>query len=300
MKAISQTRFGGPEVLATVEVPTPAPRTTQVLIRMGATSVNPVDWKRRAGRATAFGEPPFTLGFDVSGTVVEVGAEVTRFRPGDEVFGMIHSRTGTYSEYVLASADTLAPRPPSLDHVLAAALSTAGLTAWQALELSGLRHGERVLIHAAAGGVGHVAVQLAAHRGAHVVGTARTANHAFLRTLGVAETIDYTAVDFVDAAGEVDVVLDLVGRDYGQRSLRVLASGGRYVSTQESDAEGDARAQRLTARPSPEQLGMLGKLCDSGQLRVHVDRVLSLADVAEAHRLAESGQLRGKIALTPW
>ncbi|MCX4091950.1 NADP-dependent oxidoreductase [Nocardia sp. alder85J] len=300
MKAVGQRSLGGPEVLETVEVPCPAPRAGQVLIRLGATSVNPADCKLRAGAVTFLGEPPFTLGFDVSGTVTEIGDGVTEFRSGDEVFGMVHSRTGTYGEYVLARADSLAARPASLDHVHAAALPTAALTAWQALELAGLRAGERILIHAAAGGVGHLAVQFAALRGAHVVGTARAANHDFLRDLGAHELIDYTTTDFTTTIADVDVVLDLVGGGYGSRSLRVLRTGGRYVTAQSSDAGDDPRAARVTGRPSPADLTAIGKLVDAGLVRVRIDRVLSLAEAAEAHRLSESGRVRGKLVLTPW
>lgn len=300
MKAISQNTLGGPDVLETVELPRPVPRSGQVLVRMCATSVNPADWKLRSGFVTHFGEPPFTLGFDVSGIVVEAGAEVGRFRPGDEVFGMVYSRTGTYSEYVLAGADMLAPRPASLDHVAAGALPTAGLTAWQALDLAGLRDGERILIHAAAGGVGHLAVQFAKITGAYVIGTARAANHDFLRALGADELIDYTTVDFTEAVSDVDVVLDLVGGDYGARSLRVLRPDGRYVGAQDSNAEADPRYRRVTGRLSPADLTAIAALVDAGRLRVQVDRVMSLADAAEAHKLSESGRVRGKIVLIPW
>lgn len=300
MRVVSQRTLGGPDVLEPIEVPRPTPRAGQVLIRSGATSVNPVDCKLRAGHVTFLGEPPFTLGFDVSGTVTEVGDDVTEFRSGDEVFGMVHSRTGAYGEYVLARADTLAQRPASLDHVSAAALPTAALTAWQALELAGLRSGERILIHAAAGGVGHLAVQFARLRGAHVTGTARADNHEFLRDLGADELIDYSASDFTTAVATVDVVLDLVGGDYGSRSLRVLGPGGRYVTAQQSDAGDDPRAALVTGRPSPADLSAIGKLVDAGRVRVHIDRVLSLAEVSTAHRLSESGRVRGKLVLTPW
>lgn len=300
VKAISQNTLGGPDVLETVDLPRPVPRPGQVLVRMCATSVNPADWKLRSGLVTHLGEPPFTLGFDVSGIVAEVGAEVGRFRPGDEVFGMVYSRTGTYSEYVLAGADMLAPRPASLDHVPAGALPTAGLTAWQALDLAGLREGERILIHAAAGGVGHLAVQFAKNRGAYVIGTARAANHDFLRALGADELIDYTTVDFTEAVSDVDVVLDLVGGDYGARSLRVLRPDGRYVGAQASDAATDPRYRRVTGQPSPADLTAMAALVDAGRLRVQVDRVMSLADAAEAHKLSESGRVRGKIVLIPW
>lgn len=300
MKAISQAVFGGPEVLETVEVPKPSPRAGQVLVRMYATSVNPADWKQRSGLGSYLREPPFTLGFDVAGTVEAVGAEVGEFRPGDEVHGMVASRTGTYSEYVLARAETLALRPSALDHIRAAAIPTAGLTAWQSLDRSGLRSGERILIHAAAGGVGHLAVQFARLRGAEVIATARLVNHEFVRSLGADEVIDYTTTDFTEAAQDVDVVLDLVGGDYGPRSLRVLRAGGRVVGTQASDAEADPRYERVMGRPDASDLKAIGALCDQQEIRVHIDRVLPLTEIADAHRLSESGRVRGKIVLTPW
>ncbi|WP_216893915.1 NADP-dependent oxidoreductase [Nocardia alni] len=300
MKVVSQKDLGGPDVLETIEVPLTAPRRGQVLIRLAATSVNPVDCKLRAGQVGFLGEPPFTLGFDVCGTVAEVGDEVTEFGSGDQVFGMVHSRTGTYCEYVIARADHLTARPADLDILTAAALPTAALTAWQALELAGLGSGERILIHAAAGGVGHLAVQFAKLRGARVIGTARAVNHTFLRNLGIDEAIDYTTTDFATAVDDVDVVLDLVGGDYGSRSLRVLNAGGRYITAQQSDVGDDCRAAQVTGRPSRSDLSEIGTLVRAGQARVHIDRAISLADVAEAHRLSETGRVRGKLVLTPW
>ncbi len=232
MKAISQDILGGPEVLRTVEAPRPTPRTGQVLVRMCATSVNPVDCKLRAGVVTHLGPPPFTLGFDLSGTVVEIGPEVESFQPGDEVFGMIFSKKGAYGEFALANADTLALRPANLDPIHAGVLPTAALTAWQAINLADVHNGERVLIHAAAGGVGHLAVQFAHRRGAHVIGTARTVNHNFLRALGADELVDYTESDFAASVQEVDAVIDLVGGAYGSRSLRILRADGRYIDAQ--------------------------------------------------------------------
>ncbi|MFC4376249.1 zinc-binding dehydrogenase [Nocardia halotolerans] len=300
MRTVSQDAFGGPEVLRTIEAPRPVLLAGEVLIRMAATSVNPVDTKARSGAVRYLGEPPFTLGFDVAGTIVEVGAEVDAFAPGDEVFGMVASRTGTYSEYVVAGTDTIAPRPHRVSALQAAALPTAGSTAWQALRLAGLSDGERILIHAGAGGVGHLAVQLATLRGAHVAATARAANHAFLRELGAAEVIDYQSVDFEKVVTDVDVVLDLVGGGYGSRSLRVLRPGGRYVTAQGSDAADDPRCRRVTGRPSIDDLSALADLVGDGRLRVHIDRVMSLTEIAEAHRLSESGRTRGKIVLVPW
>ncbi|MQY27331.1 2-haloacrylate reductase [Nocardia sp. RB56] len=287
-------------MLETIEVPRPEPRAGHVVVRLGATSVNPVDCKLRSGAVTFLGEPPFTLGFDLSGTVVDVGDGVTEFRSGDEVFGMVHSRTGTYSEYVLARAGSLAPRPANVDHHTAAALPTAALTARQALDLAKVVAGERVLIHAAAGGVGHLAVQLAVLRGARVICTARAANHEFLRDLGADEVIDYTATDFTTAVRDVDVVLDLVGGDYGSRSLRVLRPDGRYVTAQQSDAGEDPRVALVTGAPSPAQLAEIGELVGAGRVRVHIDQAIPLAQAGKAHELSESGRVRGKLVLTPW
>ncbi|WP_216898522.1 NADP-dependent oxidoreductase [Nocardia alni] len=298
MRAITQNRFGGPDVLETVEVPRPTPGPGEVLVRVTATSVNPADWKLRSGEVTRLGEPPFTLGFDVSGTVVEAVGDVTELRPGDQVFGMFLTRFGAYAEYVAVPANLLAIRPGRLDDADAAALPTAALTAWQAL--ADLRAGQRILIHAAAGGVGHLAVQIAKARGAYVIGTARTVNHVFLRSLGADELIDYTVVDFAEAVHEVDVVLDLIGGDYGQRSLRTLRADGRYIDAQGSDAEGDPRYVRFYVTPSGTDAHELGNLAAQGKLRVDIARVMPLADVAEAHKLSESGRVRGKIVLTPW
>ncbi len=300
VKAIGQRGLGGPDVLETIEVPTPEPGRGEVLVRMGATSVNTVDCKLRSGRVTFLGPPPFTVGFDLSGTVVKVGLGVTEFATGEAVFGMVHSRTGTYSEYVVARADSLGLRPPGLDDIRAAALPTAASTAWQGLAAANLRAGERVLVHAAAGGVGHFAVQFARQRGAYVIGTARAVNHEFLRGLGVDEVIDYTATDFTTALDGLDVVFDLVGGAYGQRSLQVLRTDGRYITAQESDAVADPRCRKITARPRPAELVGIGELAAAGDLRIHLDRVLPLNDVALAHTLSESGHSRGKVVLTPW
>lgn len=300
MRIISQQRFGGPEVLEAGQAPVPVPGQGEVLLRLGATAVNPVDCKLRAGRVRFLGDPPFTLGFDISGTIVETGAGVTGMKPGDRVFGMIHSRTGTYSEFVVARADALAPCPPGVDHVTAAALPTAALTARQALDAADPKPGETVLVHAAAGGVGHFAVQFAEHRGAHVIGTARASNHRFVRELGAAEVIDYTTTDFTAALDRVDVVLDLVGGAYGRRSLRVLRDNGRYITVQESDAVGDVRFRRVTGRPAPALLTEIGAAVAAGRVGVHVDRALTLDEVQESHRLSESGRVRGKLVLTPW
>lgn len=297
MKAISQRSIGGPDVLETVEVPIPRPAPGEVLVRVAASGVNPADWKLRSGAVTVLGPPPFTLGFDFSGTVRELGEGVTEFGVGDEVFGMVLSRDGAYAEYVVVPVAALAPKPATLDHVHAAALPTAVLTAWQAL--TEVRPGDRVLIHAAAGGVGHLAVQIASAAGAHVIGTARAANHEFLRELGAHELIDYTTTDFTTAVTDIDLAYDLVGGDYSVRSLVVLRPDGRVVDAQGEPID-DPRYHRHYVRVSGADLREITPLIEAGKLRVEVERVLPIADVVEAHKLSESGRVRGKIVLTTW
>jgi NADPH:quinone reductase-like Zn-dependent oxidoreductase len=284
-----------------------------VLVRVRAAGVNPADWKIRSGQVTRFGEPPFTLGLDVCGVVEAVGEQVTRFRPGDEVYGVTLPPRGAYAEYAVAPVGTLAAKPPSLDSVHAAALPVAALTAWQALvRTADVRAGQRVLVHAAAGGVGHLAVQIAKARGAHVIGTARTGNHAFLRELGADQLVDYTAVDFAATVTGVDVVLDTVGGDYGPRSLDTLAPGGLLVDvtgSTGSDAHRDAVRARAGERglrftefgftPSGTDLDAITALVEQGELRAAVDQVLPLEHAALAHERSETNRAKGKIVLTP-
>lgn len=298
MLAITQQTFGGPEVLEIVEVDRPSAGPGEVVVRVAATGMNAADWKLRSGLVRKLGDPPFTLGFDVSGIVDAVGAGVERFRVGDEVYGMVLSRSGGYAEYVVAQADILAPKPAILDHIHAAAVPTAVLTAWQGL--TEVVAGQRVLVHAAAGGVGHFAVQIAKDRGAYVIGTARAANHEFLREIGADEVIDYTTTDFAEVVRDVDVVFDLVGGDYGSRSLPVLAADGRLIDAQGNDAEDDPRYERLYVDPSGRDLGELAAWFEAGRLHVEIDQVLPMAEVVKAHHLSESGRVRGKIVLVPW
>lgn len=308
MHAIRQRAFGGPEVLEFVEVDRPVPGPDDVLLRVLATSVNPADWKIRSGTAALPVQPPFVPGFDVSGVVEQVGDRVTRFRPGDEVHGMPTPFAGTYAEYVRAPAADLAAKPAGLDHVQAGAMPAVGLTAWQALvRIARIQVGQRVLIHAAAGGIGHIAIQIAKAHGAHVIGTARAANHAFLRDLGADELIDYTVEDFATAARDIDVVFDNIGDAYGARSLDTLVPGGHLVSaiwdrpgvTSEQVAERGLRFDPVQVAPSAADLEELNKLVDRGLLRVHVERTLPLRDAAKAQELSETGPVRGKLVLVP-
>ncbi|MFI2410854.1 NADP-dependent oxidoreductase [Streptomyces sp. NPDC018947] len=307
MRAVSQDTLGGPEVLREVRLERPEPRPNEVLVRVRAAGVNPTDWKHRANGGF-LGEPPFVLGWDVSGVVEAVGIGVAAFRPGDEVFGMLSYPFGhgSHAEYVTAPARTFVRKPAAVDHVQAGALPLVSLTAWQALvERAGVRQGQRVLIHAAAGGVGHVAVQIAKARGAYVIGTASAGKHEFLRSLGVDEPVDYRETDVTEAVKDVDVVLDTLGGETSLRSLRVLRPGGIVVSIlpvgsdefyEEAERLG-VRAVRMLVDADRADLQEIAGLVESGALRPTIERTFPLAEAAEAHRLGESGRTTGKLVL---
>lgn len=310
MRAVTQRAFGGPEVLEVVETERPLPLPSEVLVRVRATAVNPVDASIRAGSFPLLGEPPFVLGWDVSGVVEEVVPGVTRFQPGDEVYGMplFPRAAGGYAEYVAAPSRQIARKPAALGHAEAAALPLVGLTAWQGLvDAAGVREGDRVLVHGAGGGLGHVAVQIAKARGAHVVATASAGKHAFVRSLGADEVIDYRTDDFTEATGDLDIVYDAVGGGYGERSLRVLRPGGLLVTAVDREdaalaaaaAAAGRRFAGISVEPDHTALEALTALVDDGLLRPHVAHVLPLADAAKAHELVESGHTQGKIVLTP-
>ncbi|WP_055421187.1 NADP-dependent oxidoreductase [Streptomyces pactum] len=307
MRAISQDVLGGPEVLKEVRPQRPEPRPNEVLVRVRAAGVNPTDWKHRANGGF-LGEPPFVLGWDVSGVVEAVGIGVAAFRPGDEVFGMLSYPFGhgSHAQYVTAPARTFTHKPAGIDHVQAGALPLVSLTAWQALvERADVQPGQRVLIHAAAGGVGHVAVQIAKARGAHVIGTASAGKHAFLRSLGADEAVDYRETDFAEAVKDVDVVLDTIGGDTSLRSLRVLRPGGVVVSilpvgTDEFYAEAErlgVRAVRMLVDADRADMREIAGLVESGKLRATVAQTFPLADAAQAHALGETGRTTGKLVL---
>jgi NADPH:quinone reductase-like Zn-dependent oxidoreductase len=309
MRAISQRVFGGPEVFEVIETDRPAPGPGEVLVRVHATGVNPADWKRRSGLVRMFGEPPFTVGLDLAGVVEAAGDQVTRFAPGDDVYGNVLPPGGAYAEYVAVPEDSLALTPTSLDHVYAAALPTAALTAWQSLvSIADVRAGQRVLIHAAAGGVGHLAVQIAKARGAYVMGTARRDKHDFLRDLGADELIDYTTTDFAAKARDLDVVLDPISGQYGPRSLDTLRPDGILLDIRGSGPNGSAVREQAATRgvryvefvftPSGSDLEDISGLVESGALRVVVDETLPLEEAAKAHELSETGRVKGKIVLT--
>jgi NADPH:quinone reductase-like Zn-dependent oxidoreductase len=307
------TALGGPEVLQLQDVERPEPIPTEVLVRITAAGINPVDWKTRqhGGFRSAVGDPPLILGWDIAGVVEEVDPDVTRFAPGDRVFGMpwFPRVAGGYAEFATSPARQLARTPAALSDVQAGGLPLAGLTAWQALvDVAQVGEGTRVLIHAAAGGVGHLAVQIARARGAHVIGTAREEKHEFLADLGVDQPIDYSAGPFEEAVSDVDVVLDLVGgEDYGLRSLGALREGGLWISipvdvpdaVRSAAREQSKRAVSFLVEPDYAGLEALAELADQGKLTVEIEQTYPLAQAAEAHRRLEDGRARGKIVLIP-
>jgi NADPH:quinone reductase-like Zn-dependent oxidoreductase len=307
MRAIRQETLGGPEVLELVEVPRPSPIPTEVLVRTVAAGVNPVDWKSRA-RGGFLGEPPFTVGWDVAGVVEEVGYGVTRFAVGDRVFGMprFPREAAAYAEYVTSPSRQLARIPDDLGDVEAGALPLAGLTAWQALvETADVRPGQRVLVLAAAGGVGHLAVQIAKARGAYVLGTARAEKHPFLTDLGVDEAIDYPSENVAERARDVDVVLDAVGGDAASGALRSVRDGGVVVTLSGTsvgplrELAGDrVRVGGILVEPDRAGLDAIAELAAAGALRPHVSHTFPLADAARAHELGETGRTQGKLVLT--
>lgn len=310
MRAVSQRSYGGPEVLEVVETGLPTPGPGEALVRVHAAGVNPADWRIRSGMLRKFGAPPLTLGLDLCGVVEAVGEQTTRFRTGDEVYGCAFPPRGAYAEYVVASAEALATAPATIDHVHAAALPVAALTAWQSLvRVAGVGTGQRVLIHAAAGGIGHLAVQIAKARGAYVIGTAREGKHAFLRDLGADELIDYTTTDFAALARNIDVVLDPISGDYGPRSLDTLTPNGILIDVRGTGPDRTAVREQATAHglrfvefgftPAGADLDRVTDLVERGSLRVAVDQVLPLEDAAKAHELSETNHVKGKIVLTP-
>ncbi|MFF2143198.1 NADP-dependent oxidoreductase [Kitasatospora sp. NPDC058190] len=306
MRAIVQKEFGGPEVLQLTDVERPKPLSGEVLVRVRAAGVNPVDVAVRAGAFPLLGEPPFTVGWDISGVVEEAGPGA-RYRVGEEVYGMpfFPRSAGGYAEYVAAPSRQLARKPASLDHTQAAALPLAALTAWQGLvDLAKIGEGDRVLVHRAAGGVGHLAVQIAKARGAYVIGLAREPKHAFLRELGADEVIDYRTTDYTEAVEDVDIVFD--SSSEGTRALEVLKPGGTLVTimehgNQELAAAVEAAGRRfagVSVEPDYASLEAIAALVDEGRIRPYVAATFPLAEAGRAHELVGSGTVQGKVVLT--
>jgi NADPH:quinone reductase-like Zn-dependent oxidoreductase len=298
MQAVLIRETGSPDVLHYEEADRPEPGDGEVLIRVSAVSVNPVDWKQRRGLTQT--DVPAVLGRDVSGTVEVSRAE--DFADGDEVFGMAAS--GGYAEFTTASAAAIAKKPAGVSHEQAAALPVAGMTAWQALfDGGGLEGGQAALIAGAAGGVGHLAVQFAKRAGARVIGIGSSRNRDFVLGLGADEYVDYTEQDVGQAVSGVDLALDTVGGDTTQSLVPTVREGGIIVTIasappEEAARERGVRAELFVMSPSPDQLARIAELVAAGEVRVELSEVLPLSEVQRAHEHSESGHTRGKIVLT--
>lgn len=305
MKAVRFHAYGEPANLVYEDVPRPQPKLGQVLIRVAAAGVNPLDWKIRSGymKAMMNFSLPLILGMDVSGTVVETGSD-SKFEIGQEVYGTANlSISGAYAEFALADETTLALKPQTLTHVQAASIPVVAMTAWQALfEVGQLSPLQTVLIHAAAGGVGMFAVQLAKVRGANVIGTASAPNLDFISSLGADRAIDYQTTPFEQEVSNADIVLDTIGGDTQDRSWSVLKPQGILISTlsppsQSIAASKGVRAAMVMVQPQTSMLTEIANLLDSGQIKTFVDRIIPLSDARQAHELSQSGHLRGKLVL---
>ncbi len=301
MKAIRIHEFGGPEVLKYEDVPEPKPGSGEIRIRVIAAGVNPVDWKVRRGGMNL--PLPMTMGIDVAGVVDVLAADVNAFQPGDQVFAKVSLGPGGYAEYTVTNASQAALKPRSIGFIEAAAIPTAGLTAWQSLfDIAGLAKGQSVLIHGAAGGVGSFAVQFAKWKGAHVIGTASAGNAQFLKSIGADVVIDYKTQRFEDVAHNIDVVLDTIGGDTFERSWGVLKPGGFLVTTVANVPEGAAeahgvRAKRIVSQADGRELAQIAAVIDEGYIKPMVTTVLPLSEARKAQEMSESRHTRGKIVL---
>lgn len=307
MKAVRFHAYGGPEVLVYEDAPKPEPATGEVVVKVHATSVNPIDWKIRAGHMKGFREYPlpFILGWDVSGVIESCGADVTQWKPGDEVYGRPDSaRNGAYAAYIAVREGDLARKPAKLDHVHSAAIPLAGLTAWQALfDTAELRAGQKVLIQAAAGGVGHFAVQFAKLKGLYVAGTASGRNQDYLKQLGCDLPINYETNPFEDVVHDFDAVIESMGGEVRKRSWKVLKRGGMMVCLiGPPPAEEDAkvhgvRAAIIWGQMKADQLAEIADLADAGRVHSEIAAVFPLREAAQAHKMSETEHVRGKIVL---
>ena len=312
MKAVRIERYGNEEVMALGEVERPTPADKELLVKVRAAAVNPVDWKIRDGLGELFGlKPPLILGCEVAGTVEAVGSRgssrtgVSDFVAGDEVYGYLSAHSGGYAEYVAAPASEFVRKPKHINFDTAASVPVAALTAWQGIFGHGeLASGQRILITGASGAVGSMAVQLANVIGAHVIGTGSGRNEEFVRGLGADEFIDYKKGKFEEEVSDVDVVFDTVGSETQDGAFRTLKRGGVLVSTVNPPSEEKAKqfgvkGAMVMVTPKPDQLAEINRLVETGKLKVRVAKVLPLAEVKKAHQLSASGHVDGKIILRP-
>jgi NADPH:quinone reductase-like Zn-dependent oxidoreductase len=310
MKAVRIERYGNEDVLELAEVERPTPRDNELLVKVRAAAVNPVDWKIREGLGDIFGlKPPLILGCEVAGTVEAVGGPIRTgmkdFVAGDEVYGYLGAYSGGYAEYVAAPASEFVPKPKHIDFDTAASVPVAALTAWQGIFDHGeLAMGHRILITGASGAVASMAVQLAKNKGAYVIGTGSGRNQEFVRKLGADEFVDYKKTKFEDKVNALDLVFDTVGGDTQERAFQTLKRGGVLVSTVSPPSAEKAKKFGVTVamvavRPNPDQLPEINRLLETGKLKVRIARVLPLAQVKKAHQISASGHADGKIILRP-
>jgi NADPH:quinone reductase-like Zn-dependent oxidoreductase len=301
MKAVVIDEYGSNDVVRCTDIDTPEPKAGEVLIKVAAAGVNPIDWKIRSGAGQRMGMTlPIHLGGEISGMVAAVGQGVESLSLGDAIYGIIPS--GAFAEYAVAKAADLARKPANLDFIHAAAVPLGGLTAWQAMfDIAGLASGQRLLITNASGGVGSLAVQMAKAKGVHVTAIASKRNEEFVRSLGPDDFIDYTTEPFERAASDMDVVFDTVGGDTFERAFLTVKKGGFVVTsvafpTDEAQRHGVGVA-RVQCKPDAEELARMRAMVEDGKLVAHIARVLPLAQIKEALALSELGHTRGKIVL---
>jgi NADPH:quinone reductase-like Zn-dependent oxidoreductase len=313
MKAIVLKEFGGVDQLILQDIPVSPIKDNEVLIEVKAISINPVDIKTRSGKGQASrlkDFQPIILGWDIAGNITETGSQVTDFKPGDEVFGMVNfpGHGQAYAEYAAAPAAHLTLKPANISYEEAAAATLAALTAWEALvHRAKIKSGDRVLIHAASGGVGHFAVQIAKYFGAYVIGTSSAANRNFVLQLGADEHIDYQTQKLEEATKEIDIVLDSLGDDTIDDSLKVMKPGGTIVSL--PSGKNDSVAEKAAAKgmiglkmmvqSNREDLNEIARLLEKGIIKPHISHTFSLAQIADAHVQIESGKTVGKVIVTP-
>lgn len=307
MKAIVINQYGGAEELVEKELSKPNIKANQVLIEMHATSINPIDWKIRAGymKDGMDFDFPLILGWDAAGVVSEVGKEVANFEVGDEVFARPAMENGTYAEYVAVDEELIALKPQGISFEEAASVPLAGLTAWQCLvDYGQIKQDDKVLIHAGSGGVGSFAIQIAKSFGAYVISTASGKNEAFLKELGVDKFINYETTDFIDVVNDVDLVVDTMGGEILDESLEIVKEGGRLVSTAGQPDREKAKAKKVTAdsmwlNPNGKQLAELGDLMEKVKVKVHIGETypLTQAGLRKAHELSETHHAKGKIVI---
>lgn len=300
IKAARVHEWGGPEVLKIEEIPQPQPTADEVLVRVHAAGINPADWGTRQGYRAEYYTLPAVIGYDLAGEVIAVGKNVENFKVGDGVYAL--SLNGAFAEIIALPAANLAHKPASLDYIETASLPVVAIAAWMAIEVANLQAGQKILIHAAAGGIGHLAVQFAKLKGAYVIGTASADNENFVRGLGADEFINYRTARFEDVVSDLDVVLDNVGDETQKRSYGVLKKGGLLITEVGLDNPNLAeqygvRTHEVWGGPHPEILTEVGKLIDAGQVKVTIAKVFPFDQLTEAIEHVKAGHVRGKVVV---